>query len=342
MKSLLLFPKKYSLAYTFFNMLSKEGEAIFVHHNQIISKTVRKFNAQVFRLPDKFRQRWETYYFGKINDYYRSIIVENSPNLIFVYNSAMLLPDTVKWIKAQGIKLLFYLGDAPFYTPTNRYNLTILDYADSIFVPDSFWKYQLEKSGLKNVHWLMPPLPVSEYYPIEEPLDFKHDILYVGMCYKNAWGYKKAKFLNEFTDFSLQIYGNDAWEKWMPFFPKLRESVDTKKGFIPTPELNEMYNRTKIIPIDGNPAIQHGMHVRVGEALAAGTMPLCEHTPDAEHIFQGINYLPLVKSIQEIKPIATYYLERDDERLATTQAMRACYEKTFSYVTVKELIMKNI
>ena len=71
-----------------------------------------------------------------------------------------------------------------------------------------------------------------------------------------------------------------------------------------------MFNRTKIIPVDGNPSIINGAHLRLLEALAAGALPLIEYRKDVEdEIFRdaGIR-LPIFKSYNEAAEIAAFWL----------------------------------
>lgn len=336
MKTLLLFPKKYSFSKTFKNILNSPvgNEVIEIDYRKQLKKWETKFNTQVFRFPDKYRLKWENYFLSKINEFYKSQVIKHEPTVIYVYNNEMLLPSTTNWIKRQGIKLFFFLGDPPFFTPTNRYNLTILEDADGVFVPDTFWQFQLKKAGLKNVEWLIPPLPNSDYFPIDqsniENNIPRSEVLYVGMCYKNSWGYKKAKFVNEFTDYNLKIYGGNDWRKWIQFFPEIENYLDSTKGFIPVETLNKMFNCTKIVPVDGNPAILNGMHVRITEALAAGVLPLAEYTEDYFTVFKGIENLPLLKSTDDIKKHVDFFLENETLRLKLVSEMKEQFNSQFN------------
>ena len=130
-----------------------------IDYRAILKKWEVRINTQMFRFPDKVRIQWEKYFLKKINKWYCDQIARQKPDIIFVYNNEMLLPATLKKTKAQNKKILFYLGDNPLFTPTSRYNLEILKYADAIFVPDTFWKMQLNKTGLSKVHYLLLPLP---------------------------------------------------------------------------------------------------------------------------------------------------------------------------------------
>ena len=269
------------------------------------------------------------------------------PDLVFVYNNQMLLPETLNRLRKNNVKIAFYLGDNPLYTPTNRYNMAILEYADTIFVPDSFWLSQLKKTGLQNVNYLLPPLPVNLYHPIlnmeqDEIKQLETEVLYVGMNYNDSWGYKKAKFLSYFTDYELKIYGNKAWKRWFAFFPELKNHFIEKSGFITIGQLNKMYNCTKIVPVDGNPGIMNGIHARIVESLAAGTLPLMEWNSDMDGIFNGITDLPAVKDYRQIPEMSSYYLNNESKRQQIIERMKSAYHEKYNNRSVSDIIFKSL
>ncbi len=229
----------------------------------------------------------------------------------------MLLPETLAYFK-QKSKIAFFLGDHPLYTPLNRYFLALLFQADAIFAPDTFWIDQLKKMGLKNLNHFCPGIPEDFYF--EKSLEngdlekYRSDVLYVGMCYANNWGYKKARFLNQFTDFDLQIYGNKHWKRWFGFFPKLEGHFHLKSDYYSESRMNTMYNATRIIPIDGNPGVIQGVHFRMFEALGAGALPVLEWQNDLNTIFPDKTDLPAPRTYDEIKEITRYYLDNESAR----------------------------
>ena len=93
-----------------------------------------------------------------------------------------------------------------------------------------------------------------------------------------------------------------------------------------------MFNRTKIIPVDGNPSIINGAHLRLLEALAAGALPLIEYRKDvADEIFSGSGIdLPVIRSYNEAPSTASYWLEHEEERLKTVTAMVSFFRGKYS------------
>ena len=338
MRFLLLIPTKYSYKNILTNALTERGIQSNHYDYRVLFKPLEtRIQTHIYKLPYTFRNKWEQYYVGKINRIYKEKIETLNPDAIFIYNNEMLLPQTLEYARAKGIKILFFLGDNPLYTPTNPYNLAVLEYAHAVFVPDTFWQFQLQKTGLQNVQHLLFPLPKNEYYPldkneIDKEFQKQHEseVFYAGLNYGNSWGYKKTKFLNEFASFNLKIYGKNTWLRWIAHFPDLEPHFTRVDGYIPTQELNIIYNLTKIIPVDGNPGIFNGIHARVLEALSAGALPLMEWNADMDMIFKGVTDLPAVKDYNAIPEMVSYYLSNEDKRIEKVNEMRDSYNSGFS------------
>mgnify|MGYP000099899159 CR=1 FL=1 len=327
MKVLLFIPQRYGFFHSYKEIFEYMGAEVHaIDFFQVVKSWEKKINVQMFRLPNKFRLRWESYYMGKINAFYRERFDELKPDVIFIYNNELLLPETLAYFKKNGAKIGFFLGDSPFYTPTNRYYLQLLDYADTITTTDSFWIHQFRKMGLKNLHMTYPCVPSHQHYPVDltesEYEELKTEVLYVGMSYTDSWGYKKAKFLNYFTDFDLHIHGNDDWERWFKDFPGLKAHYRERKEYISTEKMNKMYNATKIIPIDGNPGLLHAAHWRLMEVLGSGTLPLMEWQNGLAEIFPEGSDLPAVHSYDDIKEMTRFYLDNEEKRVEKVEWMR--------------------
>lgn len=325
-RALLLCPERYSLYNSLNEILSlMAGEVKGYDIMSTINKRDLKINSQIFRLPFRIRKLWEAKFQERVNNIVLEVVKEAGPDLIVVYNSVFLLPETCSLMKKRA-KLVFFMGDSPFYTPQNNYYLACLSHADLILSPDSFWSQQLNTIGLNNTLYFIPGPDTSSYFKIDDLKkdheDVETDILYVGASYLNSWGYKKALLMSRFTGFNFRIYGNSAWKRWFSFFPEL-EAVYNESEFILQERLNRMFNMTKLIPVDGNPGILNGIHLRLFEALAAGALPLIEYRHDVDNMlfrdFKG--ELPLIKDYCKAADIASRYLKNEPERQNLVSAM---------------------
>jgi hypothetical protein len=137
-KTLLLCPQKYSLKNVFRDIISEFSDVVVdLDIRNYVSKNEVRINTQIFRFPDSVRRKWIKYYQQKINENLLRDFRFHNLDLVFVYNNEMLLPATIKEIQKTA-KVVFYLGDSPFYTHTNHYFLALLNLADMVLVPDTF------------------------------------------------------------------------------------------------------------------------------------------------------------------------------------------------------------
>lgn len=336
-RALLLCPGKYSLTNSLYDILTELSHEVTVHDpGSDLSAAELKINSQMYRFPYSIRKRWEDWFSRKANRALLDLVSRLEPEVVMVYNSFFLLPETCSAMKKKS-KLVFFMGDSPFYTPLNNYYLSCLSYADLVISPDSIWNEQLSTMGLRKTLHLYPGPDTRSYFRAENS-DAKAgaggaDILYVGSCYLNSWGYKKAYLMSRFTDFNFRIYGNSAWKRWFNFFPELK-SVYKESGYISVKDLNLMFNHTRIIPVDGNPGILAGAHIRMVEALSAGALPLIEYRIDLENIlFKDIGHeLPLIRDYSKAGDIASSWLADENARRQMVNSMFAFLSDKYSAV----------
>ena len=138
------------------------------------------------------------------------------------------------------------------------------------------------------------------------------------------------------------MHGNRTWKKWFEFFPELETHFIEKESFIKTEKLNQMYNQAKIIPVDGNPGLMHGLHLRVFESLGSGALPLMEWQDDLSFLFEGYNEIPAARSYSEIPELVEYYLKNEDIRLKTVETMNKIYNDKFSHIENGKIIYNSL
>lgn len=333
MKVLLLAPSFYTLANTLIKGFNQLGFQVYYYDYRSQTKNWKnKVNTQMFRLPYTFRNKWENYFMTEINRRYTEVFEKEKPDIVFIYNNEMLLPKTLQYFKNTA-KIIFIMGDNPYYTPTNDYYMHLLFDADLIISPDSFWADQLKLLGIKNIIVDFPGYDEEPYKNItiteHDRQKYNFDILFVGTGYTNAWGYKRALFLNHFTQFNFKLYGGRHFIKWFQFFPELEKKFELKKGHIPIEELVKMHQCAKLYPVDANPAILHGLHLRVFDCIAMGVLPLVEYRKDHDLFFEKV-YLPLIKNYNDIETLTKKLLSHDDMREKILKDLREYCQKEFS------------
>ena len=346
-RTLILCPDRLSLRNVFVSTLDCiSGETFTFDVKKALGTSRLRFNTQLANIPYKFRKYWERKFLKLANRFIYEEFKKVEPEIVLIYNSEYLLPETCFEFKKRS-QLIFFLGDSPLYTHQNYFFLKCLSYADLILVPDSFWIQQLNVIGLKRTVFFFPGIDLKSYNTIiqeKTERNFKNlDILYVGTSYKNSWGYKKALLMSHFIDFNFRIFGNSAWEKWFPLFPEL-EKVFTKTGYINANKLNEMFNKSKIIPVDGNPAIINGVHLRLLESLGSGSFPLIEYRVDLENeVFSDCDFrIPFINDYSKATDIAKYWLAHDLERIQLAGEMRSHVIKRYSPENNASIIMRRL
>lgn len=346
-RSLLLCSDRHSLYNSLSDILKEISSEVRGYDiSSKISRADSMLQAQSLRMPYRLRSGWERYFQKKLNRELIAYMNSYRPQLVVVYNSEFLLPETCEEIK-KSATLIFYLADSPFYTPQNNYYLNVLSYADLILSPDSFWSKQLNTVGLQNTLYFIPGPDEKYYYRLEDSSDLKDtpetEILYVGSSYFNSWGYKKALLMSKFVNFDFHLYGNSMWKRWFRYFPEL-ESRFTEAGYIPGDRLNKMFNRTRLIPVDGNPGILSGFHLRVFEALSSGALPLIEARDDVEGIFfkEYKSDVPVIRDYKDAGRIAGYYLKNETERRDTVNGLFSFIKSRYSSARNAELLLEAI
>lgn len=318
MKALLIFPSSsYSIGQSVRFALEELGhETAIFDHQRIISPVKNKLNAQMFRLPYRIRRKWDRIYLKEINKKMIEVVYRDKPDLVMVYNDSLLLPETVEKIKEKS-KVVFYLGDNPYYTFNKPFFLKVLMESDYVFVPDSMWAEQLKMLGIKNVYFELLGWDHRHFFPLEpsrEQLDnFSSDLLFIGNTYVQNWGYKRTLFLSKFADFDLKIYGTKNWLRWFEYFSELRGKFILLDKPMGLEKVNLISNCCKLYPVDANPGLLHGLHARIFDCIGSGILPLVEYRKDLDRVFPG-EKIPVIREFGEARHLAEYYLEHDSER----------------------------
>ncbi len=325
MKCLFLAPLRYPFIRSIQSGLEAQGMDIrAVDYQDFFSTRSNNWYNNYSALPKKVRNIWEVPYIKKTNAEYLRIFQEYKPDLVFIYNNQLVLPELLETIKKTS-RVAFMLGDNPLYTPTNIYNLHILFYADYIISPDSMWRDQLSQLGVKNVVFDCFGFNSAVYYPMDvseaDRQQYQSDLIYVGSASKTNWGYKRMLFLNLFKDFDFRAYiSGGGLERWDQFFPEIKPKIIAHDRF-DAGFNNLVYNCSKIAPVEQVPSLFKGIHVRVFDILGAGILPLCEYSADLLTVFEGMD-VPVIKNYPEAEEMVRFWLGNESKRLSCVEAMR--------------------
>jgi hypothetical protein len=333
MKVLLFIPQIYSLS----EMLQEGFEAngwtsIIADYQKMITHNVNRFYEKTSGLPNRMTKYWKQVYFNLINKKYIEYCEQEKPDLLLIYNNQFFFPDTINKLKKYS-KIAFILGDNPLWSKTFDHNLSILKYADLVLSPDTHWQFELTMVGISNVFCDYIGYSKKHFFavsliPEELKKKYESDLLFIGRNYPGSSGFKRTMFLNSFAGMNLKVFGTREWERWLPYFPLLKPHFYATQGRISTEELNFAINCTKIYPIDQNPGIINGLHLRIFESIGSGALPVVEWRKDIDEVFGGL--LPVIKKYSEAKEIVNYFLDSDDLRKNTIEALRKHIETKYT------------
>lgn len=347
MKCLLLAPKRYPFVKSMEKGIIDNGiELKTVDYPEFFPPSVNRFKRRFTSLPRKVKNLWDVPYVRKVNRDYLQLCKDFKPDLVFIYNNQQVSPALLEYIRDETkARIVFMLGDSPLYTRTNLDNLHILYFADYIICPDTLWKEQLTRMGVKHIFFDCFGYNDEIYFPkevtAEELKAYKSDFIYVGSASKVNWGYKRVQFLNEFRDFDLRAYiSGEGMDRWVRFFPEVGEKIIPHNRF-DSDFNNLVYNCSKIAPVEQVPSLFNGIHVRVFDALGAGIFPLCEYSADLVNVFEGID-LPVIRHYGETKETASFLLKNEAGRKALVQQMRERVETHFTPSMVVARMMRYL
>jgi len=303
MEVLILVPYYYSLKNSLVaGFEDNYCKVIVSSFDEVHARYVNMVNIKTTGFPYKIRKHWDKWLIENTQLKYISLYNAIKPDIVLIYNNEHIQPDTIKEFKKKS-KIVFLLGDNPLLSQTDTHNLTILEQADYIICPDSYWKQQLELIGIKNIVMDFIGTNQEIFYPI---VGFDKNgtkrISFIGRTYRNADGYKRAKFLAEFSKFDLSVHTHfdPYWNVWLNYFPELKKHINFLSSPLENEKVNILYNESAIALVDSNSGLINGIHLRFFDILASGCLPLIEYKIDYEKIFENFN-LPLIRNYGEIE-----------------------------------------
>ncbi len=344
MNCLLLAPRRYPFVNAIRSGLVQNGvEVTIVDYHDFFDNHTNKWVKRYAPLPRKIRKYWERPFDAKVYQNYLRLHQEIKPEIVFIYNDQRISPDVLSRMKEQS-RIAFMLGDNPLYSGSrNYYNLRVLFEADYIISPSSYWKRQLERIGVPNIHFDSFGINSGIFHPIPAISDsqknqYAHDLAYIGNSKKNNWGLQRLLFLNSFSGLDIKAYLTGEIDLWIKEFPQLNGKLAVHNQYDPSFN-NVVYNCSKIAPIEQVPSLIGGIHVRVFDVLGAGTLPLLEYSNDVVELFKGID-IPVVNHYKESQEVAEFWLSNERKRKECIQLMRSRVNEKYAPPKVIQRMFK--
>lgn len=294
-------------------------------------------------LPSKQRRFVENNYLISIQKRYLEIVRIEKPDLVLIYNDQMVEASTVREIKKIS-KVAVYLADNPFFLQRREHLFPMLLETNHLFAPDSFWLQQLKAIGISESSYLIGGYNLeddqTDQISSEDSINYSCDLFFLGSPYNDSWGYKRALFLSKFAKMNIKIYGPESWKYWFRYFPELERKMILGNR-ISFPVLQKMMKCGKIYPIDANPGVINGLHIRIFDSIAAGLLPMIEYKKDIETAFPGIG-MPVIKTYDEIPELVEKWLNDDIKRIDLVNRLQAHLKEYFSPKFVVSNLLKEI
>lgn len=189
-----------------------------------------------------------------------------------------------------------------------------------------FCIYPLRRSsGSAQIEYLSALVcDAAQHHPLCPRLPKDTDVVFVGRPKP-----RRAKILQAITEFNPRIYGPGWSHNW----PTLAPFVAGDQIF--GPDLNRLYNRTKIVL--NISAWENGEtdcpNLRIADVPASGSFLLSDYSATAAELFESGREIEFYGSVDELREKVTYYLTHDAAR---ERIARAGYEKALKLGTYRD------
>jgi len=350
MRIITLFPESYSFLATIQSEFKKKSiKYLNLNYLNFFKNFENRIITKTNGLPTKVRKKIKIhdYYREKINKKYIDFIYDYKPDMVLVYNDQYLTFETAEKIKKIS-KLVFLLGDNPFFFwnhPMKELGMYLK--ADYIFSADSFITDSFKKAGQPNVAELYLGYNPEVCYPkkttMEERKKYGSDVVMIGRLYPNtiaSWTYKRLWFYHQFRNLDLKIYGH-GWRKHQKEFPELLNKVTDLDRHLSFDEVNTIVSCSKVYPIDANPGIINGIHLRVFDCIGQEILPLPEYTKDLGIVFKEVE-IPVIKDYSQAEKVAKYYIEHEAKREKIKKELKQFIDEKYTPKKAVEFILDKV
>lgn len=297
--------------------VAEHGFSELGHETEIFDDNIKKdwalLGSRILgRTP--FRNKAEEYfelYRDRIGEKLIKKIEEFKADLVFVVNGFNLNHKTVSKIrKIFKIPVALYVIDDPLLRRTWMHDIGAYSH---IFVIDDSWMGYLEFFNPEKIFFL----PQCADHRIFKPTNIKedYDIGFggnLGLRMPNApSGFLRAQILNFLAEHGYKIIAfAPGIKNTFEYYPALK-NIDYFDGYKSHKELNELYNRSKIVLSIHSPQFKTGLSPRVFEAAFAKSFQLIEYKKDIKKLLPGN---PSFKSNKELLKQVKFYLNNSDKR----------------------------
>jgi spore maturation protein CgeB len=258
---------------------------------------------------------WEKYKEANGSAYERKIL-SWKPDLIFMYNFNSISSRLLRKIRDKyKIPTAYWVFADPLAgDQLSAYYFDHLIDCSHIFFINSSAMPSLQLFSKAQFHFL----PVAADHNLYKPLHFKKDIdlVMVGNFSSISTStITKAYLLDKLCESGFRVSAAGAGLKALVnniHFPYLKKLHVINDQFLSVEEINELYNRAKIILAPEHPRDKDSPSPRVFEAALSGTLPLADFQRDSEKLVKEMDII--FRSVDQLIEKARFYLKNEQER----------------------------
>lgn len=246
------------------------------------------------------------------------------PELVFVMNGDMLLPDTILSWRREGARVALWFFDSMTHIPLCEDNIPAVD---AVFCYELTDIPIIHRRHHVEAHFLPQSVDTTLYHPMPEVGEKRYDIVFAGDIFHSA---KRRQTIQavvaHYPELRIRVWGEyKPWYK-NPLAWLLRERRDVYQNRNASgPQLNHDYNAARIVLNIHHEQQRDGANPKVYEICASGAYQLCDANPYIERLFPS-GEVGLYHSLDELFALIDDALVHDhsaDARRAYQQIVSA-------------------
>jgi spore maturation protein CgeB len=260
------------------------------------------------------KRRFRKYWTALMNRRLIEAVKRGRPDLVLLLKADTVEAETIHAIKKSGsATVVNVFPDNPLLMG----NFGAIAPCDLYFVKDTYVADALRSAGLGNVRYLPQATDPDVHHPVElsdaELLEFGADVSLLGSMYPY-----RLQFMKAVSSLEPVIWGR-GWDKCGEAAllknvrgRDVRGSAKTKAICGSAINLNPHHPLNDV----------HGVNRRTYDIAACGGFQLTEHKRDLDDILSPGEEIVCYRSVDELKELATYYLDQAEERRAISSRAR--------------------
>lgn len=264
----------------------------------------------------------------KINIQFRNVVSEFNPEIIWVFKGMEITPESLKWAKQKGIKLVNYNPDNPFiFTGKGSGNANI---TNSIGIYDFHFTYNLEIQKQLQEQYLAKTGFLPFAFDVSDEL-YKtcfEEKEVVKACFLGNPDKQRAAFVEELAakGILIDVFGND-WDKFVT-----HKNITAHKPVYSTEQWKTLRKyRVQINVMRIHNEDSHNM--RTFEVAGIGGIQVAPNTKEHNIFFEDGKEIFLYKNVVECVEKINYLLtlNTDEANKLRHFSRAAAIEKKHSY-----------